>query len=327
MNRRRFRSLFVKAFPVLLPIAIIGYLIGGSVSHTNSSSADSAVASRALAAVNTVVLEYPSSYGWAPPATVPRIPGMSLTDAFALAPSGQGTRVGLVAGQLTDGQLSATNPLPTKLLASYPNLGDKGEVVSLLDTQAYRYEQPGNAAKSQARLVLYAIPFTAAANTMIACYAPAEVSYASYLSTCEQIAGQLTLQGGSQSQMILTPDAGYGQGVRKLLAKLQGLRSSTRATLRSQQNQPRFAPAANRLAQGFSEARRALVSLQPPTPAAPVHTELAGALAEAGSAYGQLASAAEARDVSGYALARERVKAAEGKVEAALRDYSLVGYG
>lgn len=324
MRRRRIRNLFVKVLPVLLPVAIIGYLLGGSLPHSSSSREPSELAERALAGVDTVVLEYPASYGWLPSTEPIAIPGLKMEQTLVLSPGGDSAaKTGLLAGKVPKADPSSS--LPASLFEANPQLSAKATVVSLLDTQAYRYTQAEGKRASGPRLVVYAIPYTADATTAIACYAPAGDS-GSDLDTCERIAAQLTLQGAAQSAVLLTPDAGYSKGLHKLLDRMEGLRADARAALSKQTVQESFADAAANLARGFVEAKQSLMTLQPPAPAGTADTVLAAALDRSSHAYGLLAGAARQRSPAAFSAARSAVYEAEAGVGKALRDFALIGY-
>jgi hypothetical protein len=323
---RRLRKWLVRMLPILVPVAIIGYLLGGSVSGPASSSSSADSFERTLAPINTVVLEYPAYFGWRPSSGSHSIPGLPLSNAFLLTPSGQPANVGLVAGQPSgEGSASSLSPLPPQLLDHVPQLSLRGEVVSLLDTQAYRYGQPSTARVTM-RLTIYAVPYTAGATTVIACYTPASRGYARFMQTCKQIAAQLTLKGGAQSQVILNPDSGYAEEIGAVLSRIEKLRRALRPGMQADADHVTLSGLARRLANGLSQATRSLTALQPPNAAQAAHTSLSNALSRAQAAYLELSDAAEAANAGRYSSARARVYGAEAGINSALRGLAMIGY-
>lgn len=322
--RHKNRRLLMKLVPALLAVAIAGYLAGGGFSQPASSSVPSGSLQRTLGASNTIVLNYPGSYGWRPAASAPRVPGLSLTHTFLLAPTSGDARVGLIAGQTGSGQTSPTSPLPQALLAAFDRPLE-AEIVNLSDIQAYRYSGL-NSKSPQRRFTIYAIPYVGGPTTVIVCYAPSEASFSRYLHVCEQIAAQLTLQVEAQSQSALTPNVDYAQQLSAIVMRLDRLRMSLRVGMSLQAKRATLSGLARRLAAGVADAARSLSALQPPAAASSLATALFRAVSQAHDAYLELASAVDASSPSRYAAARSRVYRAEAAFSAALKGFALIGY-
>ncbi len=302
------RSLLVFAGPVLVAVAIIGYVAG----HGRGVYAERT--HTALSA--SVLLTYPSD--WRPTAGAPKIPGLSIAHPFAVAPDGDVARAGLLTGELVGGEPS---PLPARFVERMRELPDT-EVMYLLDTQAYRYSRlsiPG----FDGMLTLYAIPNPGGNPTAVACYASAALS--AYMRTCEQIVDALSLRSQTQSY-DLTPDPEYARQVSASLEVVDARRAALRREV-----SPRAEPAiiqrlAASLADGLANAVASLSALQPPPAAGQAHAALSGSLWQARNAYKALAVAASAASPSRYAAARAQVYEAEASVDAALKSFALLGY-
>jgi hypothetical protein len=104
VQRRIFTPLVIAA-SILVSVAIFGYLIG----HSRSSAAPAEGVREASNAVGS--LDYPSTSGWRPAPAAPRIPGLSIAQPLVLAPEGDTSRAGLIAGQFVE---NGSLPLPRR---------------------------------------------------------------------------------------------------------------------------------------------------------------------------------------------------------------------
>jgi hypothetical protein len=303
-NRRYFSA----AAPILAAVAVVGYLIGHA--HTGSASP---VKTRTLS-TSRFLLDYPP--GWRRVAGGPEIPGLPITHAVVLAPAGEASHAGLVAGQLAGGEAS---PLPPSFVASMPRLPPTA-VVDLLEVQAYRYAQLAIPGFSQS-LTLYAIPNPAGNETVLACYAAA--AYSEELRACDQIVATVTLAGQAQSY-DLTPEPAYARELSSSIAGLNGQRLDLRRMMGSGASPAAVAALAGRLAARFAETGAGLSTLDPSLVARRAQAALSKAIVGARRAYTALAAAAGSP--SGSQLARQQVYEAEAAVNAALADFSLLGY-
>jgi hypothetical protein len=294
----------------LVALAIIGYLAG-------HGQARSKVREQALTtSVAGVILNVPPD--WQPVANTPPIPGFSLTRTAAIAPDGEQSKAGLLAGELGAGEVG---PLPKAMLDELRGL-PAADVVSLLEAQAYRYqgfELPGYADK----LAIYVVPNPGGAPTELACYAAPAV--AAYLQTCQHVVETLTLSGRSQSY-DLTPQSSYASGLSSAIAALERARLALRREMSSRTSPSTMARLASRLAQHFGRAAASVSSLEPTLATGQAQSALAGAILQARAAYGSLAAAASAGSEARFATARARVARAESAVDEGLARFTLLGY-
>ena len=302
------RRYFTLAAPILAAVAIVGFLIG----HAHAGSA-SPVKARTLS-TSRFLLDYPAS--WRRVAGGPVIPGLPIVHPVALAPHGEAAHAGLVAGQLAGGEAS---PLPRSFVASMPRLPATA-VVDLLEVQAYRYAQLEIPGYGQS-LTLYAIPNPAGNETVLACYAAA--AFADQLRPCDQIVATVTLAGQAQSY-DLTPEPAYARELSSSIAGLNGQRLDLRRMLGSQASAATVAALARRLASKFADTAAGLSTLEPSLVARGAQAALSKAMVEARRAYTALATTAGSPSRS--QRARKRVYEAEADVNAALADFSLLGY-
>jgi hypothetical protein len=233
-----------------------------------------------------------------------------------LAPGGEASHAGLVAGQLAGGEAS---PLPPSFVASMSRLPTTA-VVDLLEVQAYRYAQLAIPGFSQS-LTLYAIPNPAGNETVLACYAAA--AFSEELRQCDQIVATVTLAGQAQSY-DLTPVPAYARELSSSIAGLNGQRLDLRRMMGSGASPAAVAALAGRLAARFAETGAGLSTLDPSLVARRAQAALSKAIVGARRAYTALAAAAGSPSRS--QLARQQVYEAEAAVNAALADFSLLGY-
>jgi hypothetical protein len=300
----------------LVLVAVAGY-VAGNHSVSTSGVANPPSATRSLS-TSGLQLEYPIS--WQRAASATTIPGLALTGPVMLTPQGSpGT--GLVTGQLPAG---GAGPLPASFVAQLHRLPHV-EVVDLVSTQAYRYsglELPGLGSG----LDLYVIPEEGGTARVMACVAPEQLTTAS--QECERIVSGVALTGPPTA--TLTPEPIYAKSLAALVTSLQAARARARKEMSTSSSVAEVAGAASGLASTLSAAASslaALQALQAPQPAAAAGTALADALRRSGQAYTALATAARSEILSQYEAARNAVGGAESRVDAALANFALLGYG
>jgi hypothetical protein len=301
---------------IFVTVAILGYVVG----HSGSSAAPAESTREAANAVT--LLNYSSASGWQSASGAPPVPGLSIAHPVVLAPNGNAAREGLIVGQMA-GQSS---PLPPQLLERLSQL-PSGEVVDLLNTQAYRYSPLS--IKGLGRIVtLFTIPNSTTVTTVLACYAPAGA--ASELGGCERLAATLSIATGRpQTEVraygVLAPDARYARRLRTAVARLDSLLLGLRPGIRPGASTATVVGLAQRLADGLARADAAL-SVPAPQAAERAHLALSASLRRARAAYSALGAAVSVGNASAYAAARAEVYAAEGALSTALRDFALLGY-
>ena len=196
------------------------------------------------------------------------------------------------------------------------------EVVNLVSTQAYRYSHIGLTGLGRA-FDLYVIPATGAGARVMACFAPERLIPA--IQQCERIVSGVALTGPPPA--TLTPEPIYAKQLSSVLGSLDAERARARKEMGSSASASKVATAASTLASNLSSASQSLAALQAPQLVAPAGAALAAHCARPGRPMEALADAARAESLSGYDEARSAVGAAETRVDAALANIALLGYG
>jgi hypothetical protein len=303
------RSLPAAVVPLVIAVAIVGYLAGHS-----GGSGELSQASRTAKTANLLV-EYP--LGWAPTSRGPTIPGLRLAGVKRFAPVGAAASAGLLVGSLPKGE---AGPLPTSFLTLVRKQPETA-IVNLLELQAYRYRRLSVRGFAKA-LIVFVIPNVDGASTALACFAAAAGS--PYMRTCEQTAASATVTQTHAYQLV--PDATYAASISATIATLDRLRAALERELRATISASSAERIGRRLAAGFTAAARSLAPLEPAFPAEKAQVALAAALERARRAAAALAPAAAGRSASGYAAAQTRISAAELAVDRALENFVLLGY-
>jgi len=303
------RRVTALAVPVFLTVAAIGYLVGHRGSHSPPTE------KLLTASVASVLLTYPS--GWQTVTSPPQIPGLSITHQLVLAPAGNATHAGLLAGALP----AEASPLPRAFIAQLRAL-PATEVVNLLGSQAYRYPRL-NVPGFERQLTLYAIPSPSGEATALACYASG--GFAADMQTCEHIVATVTLVGQSQSY-DLNPNPGYAHQLTASIGALDQQRLTLRREMSLQAPSLTLNREALRLASVFAHTAGSLSTLEPSLAASRAQSALVASLVQARDAYDAFAAAVSEGGPSGPAAASQRVNQAEASVDNALEDFALLGY-
>jgi hypothetical protein len=295
--------------PVLVAVAIVGYLVGHS-SGKGGSAEDRA------ASGGNVAIGYPR--GWRQATIAPGIPQLSVAHVVVIAPRGAAGHAGLMLGLLPAGELA---PLPKRFVATLARL-PLPEIVNLVETQAYRYPRLAVPGYGRA-LTLSVIPNPGRRPMLLACYA--SPGYSSQMRACEQSVATVTTAGAPQA-LQLTPEPVYAGALSNAIAPLDRLRASLKHELQPALTVSGARRLATQLAAGFAAATRALDRLYPPPPVAPAHEAVSDAVRRAHTGYLALARAVGERDASRYVAAQKEVSRAEADVDAALGSFLLLGY-
>jgi hypothetical protein len=313
---RRRRSLPLIGVPLLVVVALAGYLLGHRHSPAPPSPAIGAT-SRIVSGAD-VLLEFPSS--WQHTRSVPVIPGLVLTREIALAAAGTHEQAGLISGQLPAGEPS---PLPAAFRQGLRGV-PRTQLLNFVGGQAYKYSQLNIAGYPPTQtLNLYVIPNPGNGPTAIGCYAAK--AYAAILAECEQIIAKVTLVGASQFD--LTPDANYAARLGGLIRSLDSERLALRRQMRASKTPVALAALARTLAAKLAAVATGLTPLEPPIAAGGAQAALGSAIIAAESAYRALGVIAKQERLSAYAPALARVERAEADVDVALESFALLGYG
>jgi hypothetical protein len=304
------RALALLATVVLLPAAILGYVVG--YGHPRAAIRERSLTTSAA----NVLLQVPAR--WQVVAVAPPVPGLALAHSIALAPGGNSAQAGLLAGALPAGESS---PLPKSFLARMPKLPATA-VVGLQEVQAYRYtnfDLPGY----DRTLELYVVPNPGGQPTALACYGSS--AQASELSTCRHMVLTLTLAGQSKS-FDLTPERAYGAALAATISRLDALRASLRRGMAPGSAPPTVRSFSLQLAAAFAQAASSVGSQQATLATSQAQSALSAALVGAHGAYGALAAAAGQGNEAAFSVARGQVEEAERAVDSALESFALLGY-
>jgi hypothetical protein len=308
MPRRR-PVLPVEIVPVLIAVAILGYVAGHSTRSSHPSE-------RQTERGADVALGYPA--GWRMARIAPGIPELSVADVIVIAPKGNAEKAGLMLGGLPPGEVA---PLPVRFVATLPRL-PVPEIVNLVETQAYRYSRlsvPGYGR----RLTLFVIPNPGGRPMMFGCYASA--GHLAQMRACEQSVATVTTVGEPRAYQ-LTPEPRYATAIRAAVSTLDRLRAELKRELRPDVTVATAQQLATELEQGFAAAAAALDRLHPSIAAEPVHAALTDAVRRAHDGYLALAAAIGERNVKQYEAAQKRIGRAEADVDSALGSFVLLGY-
>jgi hypothetical protein len=304
------RRLLVVPVLVLALAALIGYLAG----HRPARAAPQAQA--LTASVGGVLLNAPPQ--WHVTSSAQEIPGLAVSHPVVLAPGGDASQAGLLAGTLPAGQGS---PLPSQLLARLSQRPTTS-VVSLQEAQAYRYT--GLSIPGFGRSVtVYVVPNPGGDSTALACYAAPVQS--SEMQACERSVATLTLTGHSQTY-DLSPQPEYAQRLSAPISSLNAQRLALRGQMRTGVSPGGLQRVAAQLERAFAQTAATLSGLEPTLATGQAQSALSGAILRARSAYATLATAAGDRNEGRFAAARSQVERAEAGVDRALEGFTLLGY-
>jgi hypothetical protein len=304
------RRLLVLPALLLVLVAILGYVAGRG--HARAAVREPTL----TASVGSVLLSVPPH--WRPASGAQQIPGFALRHAVVLAPGGDPSQAGLLAGVLPSGQAS---PLPVQLLALLRQRPTTA-VVGLQEAQAYRYTGlsiPG----FERSLTAYVIPKPGGGTIALACYAAPALS--ADVAACQRSVATLTLAGQSQTY-DLTPQPEYAQKLSAALASLDAQRVALRGSMGTGVTPHGMQRLARRLEHAFAHAAASLSALEPTLAIGQAQAALSAAILRAHAAYAALAAAAGEGNEAHFAAARAQVSGAEAGVDSALEGFALLGY-
>ena len=295
---------------VLVVAAVVGYLAGSSGSSGSESEPDFANS----ASAGAIGLSFPAD--WERASESPDIPGLRLSDAMTLGPTGES------ANTLTAGTAARVGPtlLPRGLerrLSGDP----EGEPVRIGELEAYRYEGLRPRGSSGA-LTLYVVPTSGGVATA-ACRAESAAA-TDFLARCEEVAATLELSG--VEPLALGPSEDYARTLNGALRKLDGARRSQGAKLRNADTPPDQAEAAEALSRAYGAAARTLAD----APAGPAergtNVAIVSSTRRLRQEYARLATAAEDSDGDAYGSASKAIENGEKRLARSLDALSRLGY-
>ena len=297
------------ALAVLAAVALAGYAIGRDAAPSGARQ----TSPMRSAVVANVIVRYPRE--WTRTTRAP-LEALALSEATLLSPAGRSQQSGLLVGGVPAGEAA---PLPlsfVRALATPPS----AEVVSLAETQAYRYSGL-SVAGFEGSVTVFAIPEPGGSATIAACYArPGD---AAFLERCAGVVAGVT-QLAQTAGYDLVPEAAYARRLARLVGELGARRSDVARTRGAGATQGELARLGAGLSQAYARAAGGLAGLEAPAPARAAESVLASALEGASSAYAALAGSRRPLE---SARARTRVREAETLVSEGLERFSLLGYG
>lgn len=280
---------WVAGVAALAVLAAVGGVLLGSAGDDGAATPEA----RNVASVGPLELSYGNELQRVD--SGPSFKGLQLADPVRIAPAGQRTGNGLLAGT-TD----ATGPtlLPSGFTKALPGKEPKPERVKLGEHEAYRYVglRPRGHAGS---LTVYAVPTTKGVAT-IGCFAePASAS--AFMPRCEAVASSLELRGADA--VPLGPSKEYAAALSRVLAPLGTAVPAGARRARAETGRAARAAAIGAIARAYENARGSLAKVAAPPPVADVHRQLLTALGRAASTYAAAARAASLGQRRRYARA------------------------
>lgn len=192
-------------------------------------------------------------------------------------------------------------------------------MVNLTHAQAYRFAHVRGYERT---LDVYEIPAVGGIQTALVCYAA--TGAIAYLKQCEGIVATVALVG--LTPFDLSPNEAYASKLASLIEALDAARLTLRRKIRASTAPARLSALSSALARRFATAANSLALVEPPQAASAAQASLVSAMQDAKRGYGALSAAAAAEDSSAYGEAERNVQAAEARVDAALRNFALLGY-
>jgi hypothetical protein len=303
-----------KARGALWPVLVLGTLLVAGAAVLGalvapSSGSKPAPTPAKNASVGPASLNFPAN--WHHLATAPSIPGLDIANATALTsaagPQPANPSRALVAGTVAQSQLAA---------AGAPQPVDLGAV------QAYRYRGVKRAGLT-GLANLYLVPRSGGDSVVVGCIAPSASD--PFMGRCERVASTLELKAPS-SAIALAPSPTYAAGLRRVMGRLDAVRTNARKRLGGAKTPAGQAGNAARISIAYRQARRAASGLTPPPGARAVHASVVDALSRAGRAYGDMAHAGRTHANGNWSAARRDAVAAEQSLQQALKDLQGLGY-
>src|SRR4051812_27058143 len=311
-ERRSGRGLRVGFGIAAVTAVFLGIVVGGAgKGGTDESSGGTPTNAASNADVEAL---FPA--GWSTASRAPAIPGMTVSDAVAMAPRDGGQNV--VVGEVKQGAANSTL-LPTRFLSALAL--DPGEVpprqpvrLARAKLQAWRYEnlRPRGLAKP---VTIFTAPTSAGVAT-VACVDPG--------ADCEAIANTLKLKAGTA--FPVGPSKAYAAALGKRLSGLNKQVRAGRTALRRAKTPKAQAAAVGRLAAAYTGASAAISRLDVSPADQATQAQLAKALKGTGQAYRRLAAAAGSGRKAAFAKARAGARRNEQAVAGALRGLQAAGY-
>jgi hypothetical protein len=286
-----------------------GYLTAQLGSASNAAPAATRVSNGELA------LDAPA--GWQRAEKLPELPGLRLSKPVGLSPDGASD-----GPMLAFGRTSAEGPLllSRRFARTVPEARARRQRVRLAGLHAYRY--PDLAPRgAERRLVLYVVPTTAGAATVV-CYS--KPGGGPPVGACDEAAGTLDLlRGGAQP---LGPSEAYADGLDATMRTLDRGRRQAGARLQNASTARAQAEALAAFGSIYRRARRTLPTLPVTLEARDAHAALVAGVERTAAAYRRAASAARGGRPREYGAAAAAARGGQSSIRRALRQIAGAGY-
>ncbi len=263
--------------------------------------------------VDSPAVAFARPAGWSETARPAQPPGYRMTST-AGAVSGSRT---IAAGQQ---RLREPTLIPVAFRTRIRDIPlGPGELVRVagLEAQAHRDVVT---LRSRERVTIFAVP-TSAGIVTLACIAPPRTRVG---PECDRAAATLEIRRGEP--LALKPNERYGRSVDSVIGQLQPRRRSQRLKLAKARTRFDQEQATGALAAEFNAAARSVDRLRPPAVAIRANDQIAAAMRRAAAAYGGMRKSALAFDQEGWERGKERVRAAEARVQGSLDALRRLGY-
>ena len=287
--------------------AVIGYLAGNS-----GGSEEQEPPNTSSASAGAIELAFPDD--WERVDAEPGIPGLSLDDPIAVAPSDGGEERRLLAGMATN----AGNPLLlptglTRLLEDEP----RSDAVELGDHEAFRYDDLEPRGFDAGSVTVYTVPTDKGVAT-ITCTGSGDAAE-QFLQSCENAASTLELQDAES--FPLGPGDDYVAALNGAIEQLQAARAPALRALRAARRPAGQAAAAASIASAYGAALATLREEAVPPQSQQSHAAIVRAIERAQRGYSAMAAGARRGNAAGYRRGAGAARRAEGALQQALQGF------
>jgi hypothetical protein len=299
----------------VVALALAAAAVAGGLQLGKDTKAAPAASTAGAVGTSQVALVRPG--GWRELDPAPVVPGLDDGEWLAIGPPGaDGARSAILAGVAEPGR---DGLLPDGLLDALSGSPGRGEPVELGSLEGLRFKElrPKGV---DGPLTLYAVP-TSEGTATVACLG---VAAAGVAARCDTQAATLQLTGPRPAGV--QPARGYAKALARVFKALNGERSAALGALSAAGTRTEQSAAADRIAKAYAAAARDLRQAPDTRYVSEENAAIVTALQDGAAGYNSMSFNAARGDEAGYADARRRAIAAEGRVGAALRRLRDAGY-
>jgi len=293
-------------------LALVGGFFAGRATTGGSSSTPQSKSG--TASEGRLAFSYPAT--WRRLTDPPKIPGLNLAQALALAPDTTRKR-GLLAGSVPSAWPSFVPPSFRKQVPARV-LQDR-QIVRLGGLDAFQYSPQGYAGT----VALFLIPQEGKPTTAIACYAT-NAENSTDAKDCPSIANRVRVEGATSYTLSLP--AGYAATFNSTMRALQRSQATGVRKLGNASTGKVQAGVARSVSTAYGRAVRRLRRVGTTPYIRPANQDVVAALASGRGAYARLAAGASAGNETTYDAARRAVQQAGRKLNRAISDLRSLGF-